>query len=448
MRKLFTILLVSAALALADAPSVIAIRDAKIVPVSGPTIPSGTVVLRNGLIEAVGANVQPPADAWIIEGKGLTVYPGLIDGLSTLGIPQAAPATGVAAGAGGRGGAPAAAAANAPVIRGPEDRPSTTSWVMAADQIVPTEKRIETFRSAGFTTAVTFPMTGIFAGQGSVVDLAGDKAGKMVVTSPVGQYISMRTAGGFGGSFPSALFGVISYVRQIYIDVDHYKLEKKAYAENPRGMARPEYDRALEGVIASPRILLPANRAVEITRMTKFSAELKQPTILYGGHEAYRMAGDLKLPMLVSLKWPVKQRDSDPDEIDSLRTLEVREMAPSSPAALAKAGVKFAFYSDGIEKPADVLAAVKKSIDAGLTPEQALRAMTLSVAEMFGVDDRLGSIEKGKIANLVVTKGDLFDKPQVQFIFVDGQKFEPVPDETPQGPGQGAGGRRPTGGVE
>src|SRR6185369_2755047 len=126
MRKLTTILLVSAALALADAPSVIAIRDAKIVPVSGPTIPTGTVLMRNGLIEAVGTTVQLPADAWVIDGKGMTVYPGLIDGLSTIGLPQpAAPA----AGAGGRGGgapanpaaAPPAQGAAAPVIRGPED---------------------------------------------------------------------------------------------------------------------------------------------------------------------------------------------------------------------------------------------------------------------------------------------------------------------------------------
>src|SRR5438270_1297457 len=104
MRKLLSTLLVAlcAATAFAADPSAIAIRDAKIVPVSGPTIPSGTVVVRNGLIEAVGANVQPPADAWVIDGKGLTVYPGLIDALSGIGLP--APAAPAAA-AGGRGAA-------------------------------------------------------------------------------------------------------------------------------------------------------------------------------------------------------------------------------------------------------------------------------------------------------------------------------------------------------
>ena len=322
MRKLITALLVSAGLALADAPSAIAIKDAKIVPVSGPVIPTGTVLLRNGLIEAVGANLPLPADAWVIDGKGLTVYPGLIDGLSTIGLPQPAPAATPARG--NPMAAMAAQAANAPVIRGPEDRPATTSWIVAADQISPTEKRVETFRSAGYTTAVTFPTTGIFAGQGSVIDLAGEKAGQMVVASPIGQYITMRGAGGFG-SFPGALFGVIAYVRQVYIDADYYKAAKKAYADNPRGSVRPEYDRALEGVLSSNRILLPASRAVEILRMSRFSAELKQPTILYGGHEAYRIAGEIKLPVLVNLKWPEKARESDPDEVETLRTLENRD---------------------------------------------------------------------------------------------------------------------------
>ena len=180
--------------------------------------------------------------------------------------------------------------------------------------------------------------------------------------------------------------------------------------------------------------------------MTRFAAELRQPTILYGAHEAFRVASDIKLPVLVSLKWPERSRDADPDEIDSLRTLELRDQAPSTPAALVKAGVKWAFYSDGIDRPADLMKAVKKAIDAGLTQDQAIRALTLSPAEIFGVSDRLGSIEKGKIANLVVTKGDLFqDKTQVQFIFVDGQKFEPTPEEPTPAVGSPGANRPPTG---
>jgi imidazolonepropionase-like amidohydrolase len=121
--------------------------------------------------------------------------------------------------------------------------------------------------------------------------------------------------------------------------------------------------------------------------------------------------------------------------MDSLRTLETREMAPAGPAALAKAGVKFAFYSGGLERPADVRRAVKKAVDAGLANEDALRALTISAAQIYGVDDRLGSLEPGKIGNLFVTDGDwLAEKTQVKMVFVDGKKFEPTAGGQTNGP--------------
>ncbi len=224
-----------------------------------------------------------------------------------------------------------AAAVPAPRSNGPEDRPQTTSWLLAADELQPTDHRIETVRSAGFTTAVTFPTRGIFAGQGAVIDLiAAEKPGHMVVESPVGQYISIGRGGGCGGGFPSSLMGIIAYVHQVYLDADHYKLVKDAYAKNPRGMERPEYDRALEGVLDSKRILITANRLVEIDRMIRFAAELKQPTILYGIREAYRpeavaLLKKAGLPVLVSMQWPTPTFGPDVHlEDESLR--QVRDL--------------------------------------------------------------------------------------------------------------------------
>src|SRR5207253_2464947 len=114
---------------------------------------------------------------------------------------------------------------------------------------------------------------------------------------------------------------------------------------------------------------------------------------------------------------------------------------PSTPGVLAKAGVKFAFYSDNVAAPRDLFRAIKKAIDAGLSPADALRALTLTPAELYGVADRLGSIEKGKIANLVVVKGDLLqERPQIQYVIVDGMKFEPVPEvDTPGRPTESGG---------
>ena len=457
MKKIVSALFLCCASALAQSHPAVAIHNAKIVTVSGSVIGKGTVVVRNGLIEAVGENVAVPSDAMLVEGEGLTVYPGLIDALSTWGQPGAAPAASAAAtaGRGGRGTTtptptptPAAATQTAaPLSRGPEDRPQTTSWVKIADEISATDHRIETARNAGFTTAVTFPTRGIFGGQGAVIDLlTGEKPGEMIVASPVGQYIAIARGGGgggMGGGFPSALMGYIAYLRQIYLDAEHYKLVKEAYAKNPVGMTRPEYDRALEGLLDSPRILLPANRLVEIDRMLHLAADLKQPVIIYGGRETFRpeaaaLLRKFNVPVLLSMRWPEASRDADPDEADSMRTLETRDKAALAPNALQEAGVKFAFYSDGLDQARDLQRAVKKALDNGLSREAALRALTLSPAEIYGVANRLGSIEKGKIGNLVVTRGDIFDdRTKVEMILVDGRKYVPAPDASPVG-GRGA----------
>jgi imidazolonepropionase-like amidohydrolase len=322
--------------------------------------------------------------------------------------------------------------------------------VRAADLVRPTDRRLESVRAEGFTTAVTFPPRGIFSGQGAIVNLAGEKTGDMVVAENAGQYVTFITSPGFGGGFPNSLMGVIAYVRQVYLDAEHYRLAKQFYNAHASGTHRPEYDRALEGVLDSPRVLLPATRRIDVDRLLRFASELHLKALLYGLPEGYRSADLFKnanAAALVSLRWPERARESDPDEIDTLNVLELRDRAPSTPAALAKNGVKFALYSGGIDRRADLVHAVKRALDAGLSQDDALRAMTLSPAEIYGVADRLGSIEKGKIANLVVTKGDLFEeRTHVTYVFVDGVKFEPVEELAPAGP-RPAGANGPTGDV-
>jgi imidazolonepropionase-like amidohydrolase len=194
--------------------------------------------------------------------------------------------------------------------------------------------------------------------------------------------------------------------------------------------------------------LLPADNAKQLDRMIRFAAELQRPAVLYGGHEAYKIADRVAksgVPLLVNLKWPEKSKDADPDQEDSFRTLELRDRAPSSPAALEKAGARFAFYSGGTAAK-DVRKALKRAIDAGLTEAAAVRALTLSAAEIYGVADRVGSIEPGRIANLLVVKGSLFDeKAKIQYVFIDGVKYEPVPETTPPGDREG---RSAPGGVQ
>ena len=444
MMKAILSLLAVAGAGLVDAqpPPVVAIRDARVVRISGPALSKATVVVRDGLIEAVGEDVPIPADAWVIDGTALTVYPGLIDGLSSWGIPSAAPAEGTSpfrrsAETPPTPGPPAAtpptALAQAQPARGPEDRPLTTSWERAADLIQASDRRLEAARNAGFTSAVTFPLRGIIAGHGAVINLAGDHARRMVVASPIGLYLALSSTG-FTGGYPGSLMGTFAYIRQVWLDAEHYRQAKEDYARGAAGKKRPDYDRALDGVLEARRILFPASTAIEIDRALRFAAELKTPAVIYGLHAGYAAADLLKknnAAVLVNLRWPEKARDANPDVEDSYRVLDLRDKAPSTPAALSKAGVRFAFYSGGIETPRDILRAARKAIDAGLAEDAALRAMTLSVAEIYGVADRLGSIDKGKIANLVVADGSLFaENTKVKYILIDGVKYEPGP-ETP-----------------
>jgi hypothetical protein len=417
-------------------PQYFAIRGAKVVPVSGPPVENATIVISRGLITAIGKDVAIPAEAWVIEGKGLTVYPGLVDAFTDVGIP-AAPTTG---GEGGpRRGAQEGAA------RGPEDRPASTPWRSGADEVSLSDKRIETWRNGGFTTVVSAPKGGIFPGQAAVLDLAGERAGDLVVKSPVAIPVSFQTSGGFGGGFPSSIMGVLAYVHQVWLDTEWSINAQTVYEKNPRSMARPRYDRT-EAALADAledhaRVLIPANNSIQLRRGLELVERWKVNGVLYGGQMAYEVAPEIaakKLSVLVNLKWPEAEKDSDPEDKPSLRALRFRDRAPSSPAALAKAGVKFAFYSGGITAPKDALKAAKKSIDAGLPADAALRALTLSAAEIFGVADRLGSIENGKIANLVVTDGDLFeDKTKIKMVFVDGRKFEVHEPEKPKDPPKG-----------
>jgi hypothetical protein len=416
-------------------PPYFAIRGAKIVPVSGPSIEGATIVISRGIITAIGKDAAIPPEAWVIDAKGLTVYPGLVDSFTDVGIPAVpSPSS--------EGGGPRRPQESA---RGPEDRPGSTPWKSAADEVSLSDKRIESWRSAGFTTVVSAPKGGFFPGQAAVLDLAGEHAGDMVVKSPVAIPVSFQRSGGFGSGFPDSLLGVLAYVHQVWLDTDWSIKAQAIYEQNPHGVKRPRYDRT-EAALADAfedhkLVLVPANNAVQLRRALELVDRWQVNGALYGGQMAYEVAPEIaakKLPVLVDLKWPEAEKDADPEFKPSIRTLRFRDRAPSSPAALAKTGVKFAFYSGGISAPKDILKAVKKSIDAGLAPDSALRALTLSPAEIFGVADRLGSLETGKIANLVVSDGDLFEeKTKIKMVFVDGHRFEIREPEKPKDPPKG-----------
>ncbi|WP_419948895.1 amidohydrolase family protein [Candidatus Palauibacter sp.] len=424
-------------------PPFFALQNARIVTGTGDVIENGTVVIANGLIEAVGADIDVPGDVWVIDASGLTIYPGLFDGLSQVGM--ASPGANAAAGGGGAGGNPfalIAQQANQPRTVRPEDRPATNSWINAADMLDADSDAVATWRSGGFTNTLVAPDDGIVTGQGAVLNLAGDEQ-EMVVKSPAALRVTMSGAGGFR-SFPGSLMGVIAYIRQLYHDADHSRQYEARYMADPSGQPRPTYDRALspiqDAIAGGWPTVMPANEVRQIRRAIKLGQDTGARPVLQGAHEAYGLADEIAaagVPVLVNVDWPERNRDADPEAEESLTSLKRRAYAPTTPARLEEAGVEWAFYSGSAGSPRAMMDGVRTAIENGLSEEAALDALTGAPARIYGVDAMLGSVEAGKIANLVVTDGPLFDEgTDIRMVFVDGHKFEeeapePRPTEAP-----------------
>jgi imidazolonepropionase-like amidohydrolase len=421
-----------------------AITNARIVPVSGAEIARGTVVIREGLIAAVGANVAAPADARVIDGAGLTVYPGLIDANSTLGLPAGATPQG------GRGGggftittqqnAPSIAALNStqPVGLQPE--------VRADEFLRPGGDQIEGERSAGITAALTAPREGIFAGQSAFINLAGDTPQQMIVRSPVALHVGFTPLR--NGGYPGSLLGVFAAFRQMMLDAQRYREINAIYERNPRGMRRPDQDRslaALQPALAREMpVVFAADSQREIERALDLAEEFKLRAMISGGLEAWKVADRLaaaKVPVLLSLNFPRRTTAPSPDaDPDPIRILRQRVDAPKNAGRLAAAGVRFAFQSGGLTNLSDFLANAAKVVENGLAKDEALRAMTIRPAELFGVENQVGTIEAGKIANLTVTRGDIFARDRrITHVFIDGRPVDLRPAPAAAGGASGAG---------
>jgi imidazolonepropionase-like amidohydrolase len=437
------LMLARAPVARLDAPQVYAIKDAQIVTGTGKTIAKGTVVFRDGLITEVGENVKIPADARIINGAGLTVYPGLIDGYTNLGL--AAPVQ-------PQRGAGAQAAAATGQQPQPEQALGDPS-VSAADHVRPGGTTVEDARAVGITSALTSPRQGIFPGQSALINLAGDETSKLVLRAPVALTVQFTTSAGFFGVFPNSLMGSVAFIRQSFYDADRYRDELDRFNRVKRGVTRPEYDRKLAALQPALRGDMPVLFVVttdnDVRRALRIADEFKLKPILAGALYGYRVADLIKaknVPVILSVDFPRRPAELPEDEDESLRALEDRAETPRGAARLAQAGVKFAFTS-GTLRPQDFIANIQRAVESGLSKNDALRALTMNPAEIFGVADQLGSIEAGKIANLVVTSGDLLAREtRVRHVFIDGAEVELKKAETPAArPGApgGATGARP-----
>lgn len=413
------------------------IANARVVVGSGPVIERGTVVIRNGLIASVGASVAAPADARVIDGAGLTVYPGIIDSNTTLAIPTPSPP-------------PAAPSANPfAAFLGPRTPPSAVSpnstqppglqpEILAADVIRPGGEQIEAARSAGITAALAAPRGQIFPGQSAFINLAGDTPQQMIVRSPVALHVGFTPLG--GGGYPGSLMGVFASIRQMLFDAQRYREANAIYERNARGVRRPEQDKSLAALLPvlarQMPVVMQADTEREINRALDLAQEFNLRAVVAGGAESWKVAGRLRemnVPVLLSLNFPRRSTAQAAEaEPEPLRTLRERAEAPKTAARLAAAGVAFAFQSGSMTNLNDYLANATKAIENGLARDEGVRALTIGPAEILGVADRLGTVETGKIANLTVTRGDIFARDRrIAHVFIDGRPVDLRPTPAP-----------------
>lgn len=438
-------------------PTAYAITNARIVTAAaqGPgTIERGTIVIRNGVIHAVGASVVTPADARVIDGNGLTVYPGLIDAHSSLGIPAPRGQQNLAARFPGVPAEMLAFAAQQVGSQGQQQPsgapnslypPGLQPEVRAIDQIRIEADAFDAAHTAGVTTALTVPRTGIFLGQSALINLAGDTPQELLVRSPVALHVGFTPLR--QGAYPGSLLGVFAGLRQMLLDAQRYGQLQAAYARNPRGMARPPHDAslaALQPVLAREMpVVMWAGTQREIERALDLAKEFNLRAIIAGGNEAYKVVDRLRadgVPVIASLNFPRRtERQSEDADPDPVRVLRERADAPKNPGHLARAGIRVAFTDGGMSSlGTDFLGNVRTAVENGLTQDQAVRALTIDAARILGADDRIGSIEAGKIANLTVVRGpNLFDRnARVIQVFIDGRPIEVRP---PAARGEGTG---------
>ena len=328
----------------ADAPGVFAITGGTVHPVSGPEIANGTVVIRDGLIEAVGANVAIPSDATVIDAKGKHVYPGLIDAQTSIGFPSATPAP---RRRGGQRQTPT------------ETLPETTPAFVAMREAKLSDDDVETKRATGVTTILTVPAFGIFNGQSVIVDLGEGSMESRVIRSGATQQISFLPRPAW--TFPDSLMGVVADIRQTMLDAQQYAAAHAVYDKNPSGFKRPDESAALAALGPVLRrdvpVVFVADSELMMRRVMALAKEFNLRFVLSGARQAYKMPANLKsVPLLVSVKWPTPPATKEDRDEQPLRVIRDRQLQPTSPAVLQKNGVLFALVS-GAGKSGDFLPA-------------------------------------------------------------------------------------------
>ncbi len=415
-------------------PRVHALINARIVAAPGKVVEKGTVVLRDGVILDAGANVKVPADARVWDLAGKTIYPGFINAYSRVGLPETLQPEPLRRGKDGDD--PDAKPKEIPKepIKGTHAwNPGVTPERKASDVLKLDKKASRKLRELGFTSALVVPGRGIFRGASALVDLQEADANTAIVSPLVAQHIALDFNRGGNAPYPNSLMGGIALIRQTFLDADWYQAAQEAYGKNPGATERPEANASLAALAEFTKRKQPAvfeaEDELDLLRALRVADEFKLKPILFGNGYEYRVRKALnKTPVILPLAFPDVPEIEKPESAleYELHELQHWDRAPSNPALLAAEGIPFAFTTEGLEDPADDFwPRLRLTVRRGLSKDAALAALTTTPAEIFGVADRMGTIAPGRIANLVVTNGDLFtEEAHVLATWVDGYHYD------------------------
>ncbi len=411
-----------------NTPQVFALTNARLVLSPGNVIEKGNLVIREGVIEAVGANAAVPADAIVLDMKGKTIYPGLIDSYSDWGLPKPPQRT--------PGGFGRRQQAQQPPEepRGPRYwNPNVLAHQKANELFSPDEEAAGKLREQGITTVLSVPTKGIFKGTSALVDLGEGKPNDLIVKPAVAQHITLQT-NSMGDDYPNSLMGAIALVRQTFLDADWYRQAQAAWSRNPK-LVRPEVNEALAALNQPVGIyVIEAGDELDFLRAAKIGQEFTLSLIVRGSGTEYLRLNAIKatgLPVILPVNFPYPPSVENTDEAVevTLRELRLWDEAPENPKRLADAKIPFAFASATLKDSGNFLKNVKKAVERGLSQEAALAALTTTPARLFGVENKVGTLASGKTANLVITDGDLFaEKTKIKETWVDGRRYEIKPD--------------------
>ncbi len=393
-------------------PSTHALTGARLVIAPGKVIEKGTVVIRDGAIVAVGAEVNVPRTARVWDLSGKTIYPGFIDAYYELAGTDT-------------------------------DTPTAHETGYWNSHIVPQRQAEHWYRNKsdvnlklrrqGIGARVVAPANEIIRGTSALVLTGDTTGGRAIIKDRTALHMKLwATKAWNDDAYPNSPMGAMSLVRQAFYDARWYKLAWNAYRQKT-STVRPEHNEALEvlqryldrgaPVVIDTQDWLYALRADQVAR------EFDLNIIIRGSGEEYQRLEAIRAtqrPVIVPLKFPSAPAVAKAEVVQSvsLTALMHWDLAPENPARLSEAGVKIAFTTQGLKDPSEFLGALRTCVRRGLSPDAALRALTVTPAELFGVSDMLGTIEVGKIANLVVTDGELFAKStKLHETWVDGLRY-------------------------